>query len=123
MNVIYISFFSNLALRGFCYANAHTNRDGSVSWRCTKRFCRAQIKVVDGHTEILGSHNHDSDPKILMVSKQILLSTVQPEKNLESPTSAELTTQTVTSSPNNSKFLPTLLQGTISVYNVVCSKH
>ena len=82
------------------------------------------MKVVDGHhPEMLGSHNHASDPKISLVSKQLLLSTVQPEKNLESPTSADLTTQTVTSSPNDSKFLPTLLQGTISIDFVVCSKH
>ena len=70
---------------------------------------------------MLGSHNHGSDPKISLVSKQILHSTVPPKKNLESPTSADLTTQTVTSS-HDSKFLPTVLQGTISVDFLVCSE-
>ena len=100
---------------------ASGNRDGSVSYRCTKPSCQGQIDVLGELLKIVSPHNHASDLKDLLDAKQNALSTVSPGENLKTGESSLTTVTTLDDSKDSSTLqLPVPIshsEGTTSVYH------
>jgi len=49
---------------GFRYRTDRANKDGSVSWRCSKHDCKGRLKVLsDVDRTVTTEHNHAPEPE------------------------------------------------------------